>query len=152
MIDRSSTSPGTGRNERGFTLLEVMIVIVIVGIIMTIALPAYQNSVRKAQRSDAKAGLLAAAGRMEQYILDRGTYTTDMRNLGYAANPMITDEKHYSIAAAACANGTIATCYVLTATPQLTSSQAKDSQCTKFVLAYTGAKSAEGSNADECWN
>ncbi len=152
MIDRSRMSQITARSHSGFTLLEVMIVIVIIGVIATIALPAYQNSVRKAHRSDAKAGLMAVAGRMEQYILDRSTYTYDMEELGYADDPMITEEGHYTIDAEACTGGSEATCYELTATPQSTSPQASDAQCTTFMLSYTGAKTATGSNADECWN
>lgn len=152
MVDCSKMPPVTGRAQRGFTLIEVIIVVVILGIIATIALPAYQDSVRKGQRSDAKAGLLDVAGRMEQFMLDRGSYTLDMEDLGYEDDPMVTTEGHYTIDAAACANGTIATCYVLTATPQNTSPQSHDAACTTFVLSHSGAKSATGSNADECWH
>jgi type IV pilus assembly protein PilE len=140
------------RAESGFTLVEIIVVVVIVGVLAMVALPAYQDSIRKGQRSDAKAGLMAAAGRMEQFILDRGTYTDDMTQLGYATDPMISDEKHYSIGAAACANGSLATCYVLTATPRSSSPTADDGQCTSFTLASTGARAAMGTLEDECWD
>jgi type IV pilus assembly protein PilE len=152
MIDRSRKSNRMRRSHSGFTLIEIVIVVVIVGILTTIALPAYQDSVRKGQRADAKAGLFAVAGRMEQFILDRGTYTYDMQDLGYDADPMISDEEHYSIDAAACTGGSTATCYVLTATPQTTSPLADDAQCTTLVLSYTGAKTATGTYQDGCWN
>ncbi len=152
MIDRGRKPPVTMQSQGGFTLLEVIIVVVIIGVLATIALPAYQDSVRKGQRSDAKAALFAVAGRMEQYILDRGSYTYDMEDLGYASDPMISDEAHYSIDAAACTGGSAATCYVLTATPQSSSPQAYDTDCTTLVLSYTGEKSATGGYPDGCWN
>jgi len=135
----------------GFTLIELMIVVAIVAILVGIALPSYQRSVQKGLRSDAKAGLLDAANRQESLTLDRNTYTTDMTVLGFAADPMITEEGHYSVAAAACDGGVIATCYKLTATPVPSSPQAKDLRCTSFVLESSGAKSATGTTADECW-
>lgn len=151
MID-SSKLHRMRHSQGGFSLIEVIIVVVIVGILATIALPAYQDSVRKGQRSDAKAGLFAVAGRMEQHILDRGTYTYDMEDLGYDDDPMISDDAHYTIDAAACGGGgSEATCYVLTATPQSTSPQVHDDQCTTLVLSYTGAKTATGTNPDGCW-
>jgi type IV pilus assembly protein PilE len=140
------------RADGGFTLIEIIIVVIIVGILAMVALPAYQDSVRKGQRSDAKVGLLAAAGRMEQFILDRGSYTDDMTDLGYADDPMISDEGHYNIGAAACEDGDLTTCYVLTATPRSTSPLADDAECTAFILANTGAREAKGTHKDECWN
>ncbi|MBK6509502.1 MAG: prepilin-type N-terminal cleavage/methylation domain-containing protein [Haliea sp.] len=140
------------RPDGGFTLIEIIIVVIIVGILAMVALPAYQDSVRKGQRSDAKVGLLAAAGRMEQFILDRGTYTDDMTDLGYATDPMVSEEQHYDISAEACEDGDLTTCFVLTATPRSTSPLADDAGCTAFTLANTGAREAKGTHKDECWN
>lgn len=152
-MDRcGSKSRSLIRSHGGFTLIEVIVVVIIVGILAMFALPAYQDSVRKGQRSDAKVGLMAVAGRMEQYMLDRGTYTNDMTDLGYGDNPMITTEKHYSIKAEACSGGTIATCYRLTATPLSSSPLANDTECKTLVLANTGAKDATGTHKDKCWN
>lgn len=140
------------RRQKGLTLIEVMIVIVIISILAGIALPAYQGSVRKGNRTDAKAGLMAAAGRMEQFMLDRGTYTYDMTQLGYAADPKVSDEGYYTIDAQACAGGSAATCYVLVATPFVSGMQAEDGLCTSFSLDNTGARTATGKDADGCWN
>ncbi len=149
---RQSGSHRTGSVwAAGFTLVELMIVLIIVSILMGIALPAYQNSVRKARRADAKAALLEVAGREERFMLDRSTYTVDMTNLGYASDPMISEDGHYSVDAVACATATIATCYVLTATPVATSPQADDARCTSFILESTGSKTATGSANTECW-
>jgi type IV pilus assembly protein PilE len=139
------------RAAAGFTLMEVMIVVVIVGILMSVALPAYQGSLQKGRRSDAMSALLDASNRQQQFMLDQGRYTTDMQELGYAASPMISEEGHYSVSAAACTGGVIANCFRLTATPVSGSPQASDTRCTTFVLDSFGTRSATGTTATECW-
>ncbi|WP_116369117.1 type IV pilin protein [Parahaliea mediterranea] len=136
--------------EGGFTLIEVLIVVVIVGLLLTVALPSYQGSLQKGRRSEAKAALLEVANRQEQYMLDRNTYTTDLTALGLA-NPYITEEQHYSVTAAGCGAGGIATCYLLTATPRAGSPQINDSRCTAFTLDSSGTKGASGTAQNECW-
>ncbi len=81
----------------GFTLIELVIVIVIVGILMAVALPGYQESMRKGRRADAKAGLMDAVNRQERFMLDRSAYTRDMDELGFGADPMISEEGHYPL-------------------------------------------------------
>ncbi|MFK8051052.1 MAG: type IV pilin protein [Halioglobus sp.] len=134
------------RSAQGFTLIELMIVVAVVGILFTFALPAYQNSVIKSKRATAKSLLMDVANRQERLLLDRSTYTLDMQDLGFSADPTISDDGNYSVDAAACAGGTIANCYVLTATAR--SGQAKDSKCLTLTLDSTGAKTAPNA---ECW-
>ena len=137
----------------GFTLVEVMIVVAIIGILLSVALPAYRDSLQKGRRSDAMASLLDASNRQERLMLDRSTYTSDMTKLGFASDPYISSEGHYSVAAAACSRpgGSIANCYVLTATPVASSPQSKDTYCTSLILDSSGAKSATGTTPNECW-
>jgi type IV pilus assembly protein PilE len=139
--------------QKGFTLIEVMIVVVIVGILLMVALPAYQSSLQKGRRADGMAALMDAAGRQERFMLDRSTYTIDMEDLGYETDPYISIEGHYSITAAVCddVGATIANCYKLTAVPAAGSVQLKDTRCTSFVLNSNGTKTATGSIASECW-
>jgi len=137
--------------QKGFTLLELMIVVVIVGVLMAIALPAYQDSVRKGKRSDAMAALMDAVNRQEQFMLDRNTYTLDMTDLGFAADPLVSTELHYTIDAVAGTTGSIATSYTLTATPVGTSTQADDDRCTSFIITSNGIKTATGTNNTQCW-
>jgi len=135
----------------GFTLMEVMIVIVIIAILLGAGLPGYQESLRKGRRSEAKAGLMEVANRQEQYMLDRSTYTTDLTRLGYTS-PLITDEGHYGIVVEQCDGGSIENCYKLTASPLNSSPQIKDTKCGKFVLNSRGVREVSGSlAADQCW-
>lgn len=146
--------PTSGRvhcRAAGFTLIEILLVVAIVAILAGIALPAYQDSVQKGLRSDAMSGLLDVANRQERLMLDHNTYTTDMTELGFGADPMQTEEGHYTVDAVACGGGSIATCYVLTATPRPSSPQSDDSRCTSFSLDSSGVKSATGSTAAQCW-
>ncbi len=149
---------GVLRSMRGFTLLELMVVVVIVGVLAGIALPSYQESMRKARRNDAKEALMEVASRQEQLMLDRSRYTADMTELGYGADPMVSKESLYNVdrIAATLAGGTNCavndvTCYVLRARPIATEAQAADTRCTDFFLDSTGAKTASGTHNDTCW-
>ena len=59
---------------RGFTLLEIMIVVAIVGILAAIVLPSYQNQVRKANRSAAQQFLMDVATKEQQILMDTRSY------------------------------------------------------------------------------
>lgn len=141
----------------GFTLMEVMIVVIIMGILAGFALPAYQESVQKSRRADAKHALMAVANREEQYMLDRSTYTADMVDLGYdladAGDPMISKDGHYAVDRIATDECPIdaATCYVLEAKPVASSPQKDDERCTTFTLASDGAQNATGTDKNNCW-
>lgn len=142
---------GRHRRSRGFTIVEVLLVVVIVAVLTGIALPAYRDSVTKARRSDAKTALLAVSNRQESHMMDRSTYTENMVDLGFGVDPMISEEGYYRVDAAPCAGGSIGSCYVLTATPLAGEAQAGDTRCTNFILDSNGARSANGSAAAECW-
>tara|TARA_R110002049_G_scaffold232874_15_gene405457 strand:- start:569 stop:1021 length:453 start_codon:yes stop_codon:yes gene_type:complete len=150
MIQSSTLGRNRRQTSRGFTLIEVMIVVVIVGVLLGIALPGYQSSMEKGRRSDARAALLDAANRQEQYMLDRGTYTADMEDLGYSEDPAISQDGHYSVAAAACDGGAITRCFTLTATPRSDSPQTYDTNCSEFELGSDGSKSSQP-DEENCW-
>ncbi|WP_296227885.1 type IV pilin protein [Ralstonia sp. UBA689] len=73
------------RQAAGFTLIELMIVVAIVGILAVIAYPSYQKYVLKSHRADAKTALLDLAAREERYFTLQNTYATSPAALGYGA-------------------------------------------------------------------
>ena len=104
----------TNHNNQGFTLIELVMTVAIVGILMAIAIPSYNNSTMKARRSDGQTALMDTMVRQERFYTENNTYTTTLANL-----PALTHspEGYYTITAAACAGSTIDSCVILTATP-----------------------------------
>lgn len=70
----------------GFTLMELMIVIVIIGVIAAIAFPSYQSSVRKSRRAEAKATLLEVMSRQEQFFSENRRYAATFDELDLSAS------------------------------------------------------------------
>lgn len=137
-------------NARGFTLVELMMVVVLIGVVGGLAYPAYVGQVVKARRGDAHALMLAAAVKQEQFYAQRGSYTADMRDLGYAADPATSENGFYQIDAILSGGGQG---YTLTATR--VGVQTNDSRCGDLTLTHTGIKSAVN-NSDStpqttCW-
>jgi type IV pilus assembly protein PilE len=73
--------------QRGFTLIELMIVVAIVGILSAIAYPSYQDYVKKARRSGAETFMVAVASKEAQYLLDNRAYTTTIADLNMPGCP-----------------------------------------------------------------
>lgn len=72
---------------KGFTLIEVMITVAIVGILAAIAYPSYIDYVTKSGRAEGVAAVMEVANLQEQYYLDNRTYASDLTKLGMSANP-----------------------------------------------------------------
>lgn len=129
------------KKAAGFTLIEVMITVVILGILAAIAYPSYTQYIAKSTRSEAHAALMRLANLQEQYYLDNRTYATDMTKLGLNANPFITENGHYSIASSGTGS------FTLTATAQGVQAS-RDSKCKTLTLTDAGVK---GGTSAECW-
>ncbi|WP_144210083.1 type IV pilin protein [Shewanella donghaensis] len=127
--------------NNGFTLIELMIAVVIVGILSSIAYPSYTQFVAKAARADGLAGLMDVANRQEQYYLDNRKYTADMTKLGLSADPWVVDNQYYSIDAVVVNN----TDFTLTASAKGTQ-VTRDPSCISITLNSTGTKLPQ-----ECW-
>lgn len=107
----------------GFTAIELMIVLAIVAILVSVALPAYNNTLVRANRAAAQSYLLDLANREEQYLLDGRTYTTTVTDL--LAVPTAVSP-YYAVTITVPAGSTIANAYLITATPVTTSIQKND--------------------------
>ncbi len=125
--------------QKGFTLIEVMITVVILGIIAAIALPSYQEQVRKTRRVNAQSDLLELASYMERYYTENFTYTGAA--LPFNESPKEGNTKYYDLVIAA----SNATSYRLSATPK--NAQAND-RCGTMTVNQRGEHTA---TLNDCW-
>ncbi len=139
---------------KGFTLVELMVVIVIVAILAAIAIPGYTSQIRKSRRTEARNALLDAAGREERFYATNNYYSVTSSDLGYGTGswPINVGNNYYSLSATCTGGGkTPCTDYTLTATA--INSQAKDAACTALTLTSAGLQGATGAaTAATCWN
>src|SRR4030095_6273328 len=121
--------------DRGFTLFEVMIVVVIVAILAAIALPGYQQQVRKGRRGAAEAHLMDIASKEQQYLLDtRSGYTNSLSTLNLTTPSDVS--KYYTISVTV--NAGPPPTYTVTAAPSGT--QTADLGGLSLTLTNTGVK------------
>lgn len=135
--------------SQGFTLIELMIAVAIIGIIAAFAIPSYLETVRKTQRSDAKVALSEAAARQEQFFAENNTYAanSELDRLVTNTNGESSPEGYYELAVdnSAC-SGPPYMCFSITATA--VGGQAKDTDCATFTIDHIGRKTATSAI---CW-
>ncbi len=146
----------TRKYHGGFTLIELMIVIVIVAIISAYAYPSYVQYIVNTKRTAATSVLLQIADRQQQFFMDSKTYTADITNLGFPSDPLEISDDGRSMASGdssnvysiSLSNVTITT-YTITATP-LNVQLSRDTDCGALTFDQSGAKGA-GGNVEDCW-
>lgn len=136
------------QQQQGFTLIEVMIVVAVIGILGAIALPAYSEYMRRGHRADARTGLLQAQLWLERASTATGVYPTNLPDVLTWAN---NASKQYTIGFAA---GNKGNAYTLEATPR--NRQVGD-KCGTYTLTHTGIRGADKKREGElgydpdCW-
>jgi type IV pilus assembly protein PilE len=148
------------RKAEGFTLIELMIVLVIVAALLLIALPAYQNSVIKSNRAAGKGILLDIAARQEQYFINNKIYSDELDKLGYDVDGAdafyVNNQVEKSNAAAGDSVYKIQVVLLSTLTYSITATpltrQLKDVMCKAFTITSEGVRSSSGTaSSSECW-
>lgn len=131
-------------DQKGFTLIEVMIVVAIIGILAAIAYPSYDEYVKRGNRTEGQAFLQDVAARQERYFSQNNKYVTDTNEI---AKLGITDTASstgkYTVALVDGGGG-----YSLTATNSF-----NDAKCVTLTLNALGVKGSTGSRSDnnDCW-
>lgn len=136
----------------GFTLLELMISISIVGITTAIALPSYRESVLKTNRSDAQITIAGLATLQERFYFMHNNYTGDFADLidgAESGEPIASQKGHYSIALEVTPDGRL---WTMEATA--INKQAEDHNCAKMSVTSKGEKTSHDSSntvSTDCW-
>ena len=159
MHDRTAHTPGDRRPRpmpNGFTLMELMIVMVIIGLLAAIGYPGYRDYVVRTQRDLAKSAMVQVLDRQEQFFIDNKAYATDVTNLGFPASPFAIDRQGRVVATTDTnrvytvgLTDASATAFTIQATPQLRQAT-DDAECGTLSVTSRGVKSASGTG-DRCW-
>ena len=130
-------------HDAGFSLLELLVVMVIVGILSSVAYPSYLDSVRQANRSEAIAELQGILAAQERYFLANKEYATALSSLGFDNDTHSIDE--YDITAANCAapNDDEALCIEITAAAS-TDNQKEDGDIVMNSIALSDVPQTNG--------
>ncbi|MGM0563206.1 MAG: type IV pilin protein [Pseudomonadota bacterium] len=143
--------------QRGFSLIEILIAVIIIGILAGIAYPVYTDQVLRAGRTDGQKALLTVMQAEERYYNNSGnySYTTNLAGtpttglqLNVDGGAYISDDERYRVTAGQCDGQPLEECVELTATA--IGAQAEDNDCATLIYRSTGVKDSTG-GGDDCW-
>lgn len=144
----------------GFSLIELMIAVAVVGLLLAIALPSFMDSVRKSRRSDAFSAINAVQQAQERWRANHSTYASTLSDVGVSA---ATQNGYYTIAIDDTVGATsFATSYTVIATGVSGKTQADDGDCVRLRSRMQGGNILLGSAAaagafseapnNRCWS
>jgi type IV pilus assembly protein PilE len=148
------------RPASGFTLIELMVVVLIATILTIIAVPSYTSQVRKSHRTEAKSIMLDLASREERYLATNGAYSSTSTDLGIPAwgsmgsgYYLITISNVQAPAAGTSTTAATPATFTLTATATTVGNQNKDTNCKVMTITQAGVQSStDGTNVTTgCW-
>ena len=132
-------------SQRGFTLVELLIVVTIIGILSYIAVGSFGQGAIKANRTDARSTLLRTASTLEKCKAVYGTYDNENCSID-DGDTIDSPEGLYRISV----DSTPRT-FDLTAEPVASKAQANDDDCRSLSLNHQGKQTATGDDTSQCW-
>ena len=130
-------------SSNGFTLIELMIVVVIIGVLAAVAMPAYQEYSKRARRADAKHALLEIQLNQEKWRANNSTYSSTIGDVWGGGTTSL--EGYYNLTV----SGGAASQYSATAAP--TGVQSGD-DCGTFAINANGENTSGSNASSDCWN
>lgn len=131
---------------RGFTLIELMIVVAIIAILAAIALPSYSRYVMRSRRASGHDVLMLVATAQERYYTNHNQYTTSLSDLGFNTTSLTGEGGYYLVSLV---GGATTNSFTLQAAPQ--GAQVNDA-CKNLTLTNAGVKSQTGDESNgKCW-
>lgn len=135
---------------RGVTLLEILVVLVLVGVIGALALPAYRQYMVRVHRTEATTTLHEIATAEERFYLRHGRYASDIAGRPPAGLGVVVDaSRHYRFSVTLAEDGQS---FIASATPMRDGGQDGDGECLVFSLDHRGRRAVSGSrDTTFCW-
>lgn len=130
--------------HRGFSLIELLIALTILGILLAVSYPSYQQHVLRSYRSEAKTDLLLLANALEQYRADNGSYSDNFTELD---RPALSESGRYKFTITLSEAG-----QAFVAKADALGLQTADTECRQFSVNHYGQHNVRSSSPVTCWH